>query len=705
MKDKAIEVSIDVGHMFTGGIFLNNGSMHHVKIPNTGPLHEQIVHCLHKGADRMKMSFNELISSVSILRYMSSVADTILDTKSGQKVALIVTKGHEKTLYAAKESVRGVLFPEELILGVDEEVDASGKVIQSIDEGEFLKGLKNLLEWGTQRIAICLKNSYRNPANEKAIKRLILESVSQFYLGGVDALCSHEISTALDDGVRLNTAVFNSYFHERLARTYRKTNDVLRTSGLKSTPMIKVPSGGNVWTPVAIAIDSYFGPAASLLAGAAEIGGFYGIDDLVVAEVGASKCRVGIVKKGEYRLDSRPAIWGFPVDVPSPEFHSLSLGTASIAKVDSKGKVRVDADKTGTDPGPACFNRGGTDPTVMDADLVLGYINAGSLCCGEISLDVKKARQAIKDKIADKAGVSIEEAANQIRKAFDAEIGKEISNYLAAKECKAEKSILLAVGGAGPAHCIGYAQNAGFRMILTLKYGAQFAAFGQSVEGIVLKSSIPFYSVLCKSDGNECSIEYDQFNNNVSQMIRRINEIMKRNRGYRQDRIKIGLDLTMRCQDGEEKILKTGFSSIHSKNDIKQICDDFRAKYPSKKKGIELIAVTVKGEIESDRGSKYPESEIAHGVPRIGPIWDADPKELARFAKKVDKKAVKENRKVFWKDKFDDTVVFDRKALVGGNIVTGPAIVEQEDSTWVIPEGYHLLIDSYLNGVITKESK
>jgi N-methylhydantoinase A/oxoprolinase/acetone carboxylase beta subunit len=342
-------------------------------------------------------------------------------------------------------------------------------------------------------------------------------------------------------------------------------------------------------------------------------------------------------------------------------------------------------------PGPASYNLGGTDPTVTDADIVLGYINPDYYHGGRLKLDKGKAVSAIREKIAKPLGIDVEEAALLIKKIVDANMGDTIAKETFLRGFKPNDFILFAFGGAGPTHCCSYGPYAGINKIIVFPFSPVFCAFGSSTMDIMHLYEQSLRLPLLAPGTMKPFDDYDVFNNTVKNLQERVTKDVT-NEGFSLNSIKYSLEIEAKY-GGQLNILRfmSPLLFINNPDDVKAIYQAFEDEYCR----------------VYSRRSAYPQGGVDILNLILHAIVDYPKPKLPTYpqAKEIpDQGAVKGKRDAYWVEygEFRSTPIYDAKSLKHGNIIDGAAIIEAEDTTIVMPPQLKLSVDKYHNFILEK---
>ncbi|QIB66060.1 hydantoinase/oxoprolinase family protein [Kineobactrum salinum] len=368
-------IDIDTGGTFTDGFFVGNGDVRTVKVPTTPhDLTVCFLDCIAAGASAFGVATEEILSTTDIIRFSNTIGTNTIIQRDGTKVGLIVSGGMESLAPTRDEESKAPLVAADMVLALDEETTADGSVIREPEEQAILQAAQTLIDRGARCLVVAFGNSEHNPVNEHAVRRIIKREYPRDYLGSVSVFLASDISARSGLQQRLNSAVLNAYIHAKLARLLYKAGEDLRQRQYRNTLFIGHNNGAVARVAKTRAINTYnSGPAAGLL-GAREIGALYGADQLISTDMGGTSFDIGYVSNGQASYALEPDVEGFACNLPMMSIMALGTGGGSIAHLNN-GELGVGPQSAGALPGPACFDLGGTQPTVTDANLVLGLLD------------------------------------------------------------------------------------------------------------------------------------------------------------------------------------------------------------------------------------------------------------------------------------------------------------------------------------------
>jgi N-methylhydantoinase A len=435
---------------------------------------------------------------VAAVIHAYTVASNTVITRSGARVGLITTEGFRDVLeigrlrmprlYDMEWEKPRPLVPRYLRREVRERTDFRGRIVTPLDEAGTLQAVETLLARGVDSIAVCLLNAYVNPVHEQRIVEIIQARAPQINLS-----VSHRVLPEIREYERTSTTVINAYVKPVVQRYLENLGRRLTHMGIKAPLMVMQSAGGTMKAEMARerpvhSIES--GPAAGAV-GAATMGQRLGVPDIIAFDMGGTTAKLCLIEDGEPRLASELEVGsgisighrllkggGYLVRTPAIDLAEIGAGGGSIAWIDKGGALRVGPHSAGADPGPACYLRGGAEPSVTDANVVLGYLSSSYLLGGELAIDAAPGRKAIYERIAAPLRLSLEEAAfgihtivnsNMVRavQAVSSEIGRDPRDFT-----------LFAFGGCGPVHAASLAVQAKIPRVIVPPAPGVFSAMG-----------------------------------------------------------------------------------------------------------------------------------------------------------------------------------------------------------------------------------
>ena len=662
---------------------------------------------LKEAAGKLGASVYDVLAQTDTLRYSTTIATNALVERKGPKLGLITTMGHEDTIYIGKGSqwahgltneeqrnVAGMRKPEPLIpvdmtVGLRERIDCFGKAVIPLEREEILEKVQYLVDNGCRGFIVSLLWSFLNPAHERMVKEVIRSEYPDVYLGNAPVMLSSEVAPKLGEYARTMTTIVNGYLHAEMKEELTALAEDLRDDGFSKPVLIVHNTGGTAKTSRTTAVATHnAGPVAGLLGAAHLAQNLYDYDNVIVSDMGGTSFDIGVMARGSIRFyQFDPIIDRWQVNLSMIETKAIGAGGGSIAWIHPTYKtVQIGPQSAGSMPGPAAFDMGGTQPTVTDADIVLGYINPDYYLGGRAHLSKQRAIDAVREHIAVPLGIEVEEAALRIKRIVDGNMGNEIFKETALKGFDPREFVLFSYGGAGPTHAGGYASYVGAQKVVTFPFASVFCAFGASTMDVMHQYELSKHLIVFDPKGGSLLDDYESFNKTVEELQALAARDMQ-GEGFDSSKIIFSLELEMRygTQLNSARVPSPRIL-VQSPEDVQAIIDahtnEYKivygaiAAYPEG--GVEIDTFVLKATVPMEK-YRFPEF----------PLAGAD----AGAARKG-------RRQVWWEEGPRDTDIYDRALLRSGNVIEGPAVVEAEDTTYVIPTDKVFRIDKFLNGTI-----
>ncbi|MCP4628291.1 MAG: hydantoinase/oxoprolinase family protein [bacterium] len=687
MSNGRYRLGCDIGGTFTDFVLVNDdtGEFHINKCLTTpGDPSDAVEHGIQEMLER-KPGFMPRIEE--IIHGTTLVINAIIERK-GAKTGLITTEGFRDVLELGREIRYDAydifaeyplpLVPRSLRHEVAERVASDGRVLKALDGSEVEKVLAGLLDMGIESLAVCLINSYENPVHEKLIKDIITKEAPDLSLS-----TSFEVLPQIREYERTCTTATNAYVKPITAKYLAKLSARLESLGFNGKLFIMLSSGGitSVETarqfPVRI-IES--GPTAAVIA-SQHYGRMFEIKDMFCFDMGGTTAKSCLIQKGQAGLVSTFEVGrvqrfkkgsGLPIQVPVVDLMEIGAGGGSIAKMSKMGLLQVGPESAGADPGPACYGRGGGNPTVTDADLVLGYLDPDYFLGGTMPLDKSAAEKAIEDKVAGPLGTSTVEAAFGIHDLINETMAAAAKTHIAEKGGNPNIVTISAFGGAGPVHAYGLARKIGAPRIIVPPLAGVGSALGFFTAPVAFDLTRSHRVTLEGADFNEIERLFNELEDEGAVILQQA--------GKDEDII-FERTLMMRFvgQGAETDLSIEPKPFIQwEKSRIREFFDEAYKKlygrtYPDTP--VEFVTFKVRASL--------PQREF-----RIPPLRQSE-------GKPAD--CIKGERQAFSliRKEYIPFTVYDRSTLFPGAIVDGPAIIEEKESTIVIGEDSKARVDEF----------
>lgn len=706
-------IDIDVGGTFTDLVLNFDGQTLIRKAPTTPyDLSVCFSRVIEEGAAALGKKIDELLPDVEMIRYSTTIALNRLIEKKGPRLGLITTEGHEDVVLIGRGAqwIDGTrvaerrnlafqrkpdpLIPRDRIVGIKERVDSRGNVIRPLDENDVREKVRYLVNRGARGFVVSLLWGFLNPVHERRVKEIIRDEYKEFHIGYLPVVLAGQVVGKLGEYERTLAAILDAYLQRSMQIELSAMWDKLRDRGYRK-PLLMIQSSGGIAEVFRTSASRTFnsGPVSGLM-GAHHVAKTLGYHNVVMSDMGGTSFDVGLVVKDSVRsYDFRPIIDRWMVGITMIKTLSIGAGGGSIGWINKlwQNQVQVGPRSAGSMPGPACFNLGGTEPTVTDADVVLGYLNPAFYFGGKMKLDKNRAVQAIRDKIAKPLAISVEEAASIIRKIVNGNMSSAIMKEVHLRGYSPEEFILFIGGGAGPTHAEGFKGD--IPKAVTFSFSPVFCAFGSSTMDIMHVYELSKKLTLMEPGTQRLTDNYESFNASVEGLVAQARKDLTAD-GLNLEQASFVLELDMLY--GGQFHVKRALSprlALQGPGDVKAICDAFEKEFS------EAFSPFV----VNPEGGVFIESFILKAIVPVRKI------ELPKLPlEKPDPAAArKSERPVYWLERKDfiPTPIFSYEVLRPGNVVEGPAVVEGEYTTLVVPSSMRFSIDERGLGILENQGK
>ena len=709
--DKRASINVDIGGTFTDCFIAYGDKMVFGKAPTTSyNLSKGFMQALRETVTSLGISLEELLEETETIRYSTTMAINRLIERKGPRLGLFTTEGFEDTLPAGRggswgdgipiNNMRNLprmkkpepVIPRHMIMGVKERTASDGKILRPLHEEDTLAKLRYLVNQGAQGFVVCLINSYVNPTNEQKIRDLIRRQYPESYLGSMLVVLSSEVSPRWREYPRMVATMLSAYLQRSMADELKGMSDELRSSGYKRAMMMVHNSGGMAEVFRTTALNTYnAGPVAGMI-GSAYVGKSQGFNNIVATDMGGTSFDIGLIVDGvPSTYQYHPVIDRWGVEVTMLESRSIGAGGGSIARLNPfmGNALEVGPQSAGSMPGPACYDLGGTEATVTDADMVLGYINPDYFHGGRIKLDRQKAVDVIREKIARPLQMDVEEAARLIKKVVDGNMGGEVFKETMLRGYDPKEFVVFAFGGAGPTHCCGYSFESGVRKIVTFLQTPVFCALGSALMDVIQYYDMSKYILMRRPSTMEYFTDYEQFNNIVQELQKRAARDLE-GQGIPPQSAIFSLELEMKY-GGQLNMTRVASPRlfVRTKEDAAAIYNEFERQFSERYSPL----------------SVYPEGGVDISSFILRSTFLTPKFEIPKYPLKSAKpsaEAYKGKREAFWGEpgRFLATNIYEQNLLEPGNILEGPAIIEAPDTNIVLPPGRRYTVSEFLSGII-----
>lgn len=683
-----LRLAADIGGTFTDIAVFDerSGKLTFGKALST-PQH--LVEGISAGVDKAGSDY----AAAGLFLHGSTIAINTILERTGAKTALLITQGF-RDIYEIgrinRPDAYNLFFKKHVPLveralrfEVRERMLADAEIDTPLDEEEVAVLGRRIEALGVEAAAILFLNCYADPQHEARAKA-ILERNHQ----GMFVSASHELSQEYREFERCSTVVANAYVGPKVRRYLGEIDAHMRRAGFRGSFLVVQSTGGlyeaeQAQNQCIRMLES--GPAAGVI-GTQALCRTLKLDNAIAFDMGGTTAKAGVIHKGEALTTGQALIGGYdkalPIQIAMMDIFEVGTGGGSIARVED-GALHVGPQSAGAAPGPACYGRGGEEPTVTDANLVLGRLGADRFLGGEMRLDVAAAQRALKTRIADPFGMSVTEAADGILRIAVTAMSYAVKGVTTERGLDAGDFALVAYGGAGPLHAVAVAREIGIRKVIIPHAPGVFSAFGMLFSDLRYDYVRTWYTRLDDAGFDELEAVYEQLEDQGRKAIAATS--------VKPSRISTKRAMDMRYVGQEHAVTVDLPMSVFSKQDrdaIKRHFDDMHAlRYgtsaPEERAEIVSLRSTVTGLMK-----KPPQSQIARG------------------ARAPAKAAFTGKRKVYFAadgkaGRFVETPTYRRAELRAGNRIAGPGLIEEHASTTVLLPGDTMQVDDYGNLVIS----
>ena len=651
MTDRVI--GVDVGGTFTDVTLLVDGELVTAKVPSTENQSEGVMAGIEKACSEAGISPDELED----FSHAMTVSVNALLEESGAKTALVTTEGFRDVLEIGRQNRPALydleaekptpLVPRRRRYEVAERTTTEG-IEQSVDQEDVRRVAEEIREDDAEAVAVSLLHAYAHPENEQQVVRILRDELE------IPVSASHEVLAEFREYERTSTTVVDAYVRPAIDKYIGHLSERASEAGVPQ-PRIMQANGGitdaeTVRRNAVLTVLS--GPAAGVVGAnaMANEGGDEADSGLVTFDMGGTSSDVSLVRDGEVERTTEGSISNRPIKTPLVDIETVGAGGGSIAWVDSGGALRIGPRSAGAEPGPACYGRGGTEPTVTDANLVLGYIGSSTSLGGELSLDERAAYTALAD-LAEEAGMDGPvEAARGVYRVANANMTRAIRSVTVERGFDPRKFGLVAFGGAGPMHAVSIADSLDMDRVVIPRASGVLSAYGLLAADEKQDAVRTFQRSLDSVEPDAVDAVYSELENRV---LAEVSDSDRATIAYSADLSYAGQSFELTVDVGDSFVprdVEERFAEAH------EVAHGYRVDEP-----VHLVNCRVS-------------ATVARDEPDIEYQTSGD--------------ALKGTREATFEDGVYETPVYHREKLSPGRKVEGAAVIEQDESTIVIPPAW-----------------
>jgi acetone carboxylase, beta subunit len=701
---KSVQVlGIDAGGTMTDTFFVDANGEFVVGKAQSTPQNEAIglINSSKDGLALWGISLTAALSQLQTGVYSGTAMLNRVVQRKGLKCGLIVNRGmedfhrmgraiqaylgyaYEDRIHLNTHRYDPPLVPRQLTRGVIERIDMSGNVVIPLREDSAREAARDLIAADVEGIVISLLHSYKNPDHERRVRDIVADEVARSGKP-IPIFASADYYPVRKETHRTNTTILEGYAAEPSRQTLKKISDAFKEHGTKFDFRVMATHGGTIsWKAKELARTIVSGPIGGVI-GAKYLGEVLGYNNIACSDIGGTSFDVALITQGELTIKNDPDMARLVLSLPLVAMDSVGAGAGSFIRLDPYTKaIKLGPDSAGYRVG-VCWADGGIETaTISDCHMVLGYLNPDNFLGGAIKLDRQRAVDAIKRQIADPLGLSVEDAAAGVIELLDSELRDYLRAMISGKGYSPQSFVCFSYGGAGPVHAYGYTEGLGFEDVIVPAWAAGFSAFGCAAADFEYRYDKSL-DINLAPDASESQQEQaaKTLQSAWDELTRNVLEEFKLN-GYSADQVRLqpGYRMQYRGQLNDLEI-ESPLPSATTAEDWEQLVDAFNATYGrvyaasarSPELGYSVTGAIMRGTVPIPK-PKIPKE----------PLEGETPPESASTG----------TRRFYRKKRWVDARLYRMEALCPGNRVRGPAIIESEATTFVVPDGFETFLDGH----------
>ncbi|MEZ7829636.1 MAG: hydantoinase/oxoprolinase family protein [Brachymonas denitrificans] len=703
METKVQVMGIDAGGTMTDTFFVRGDGRFVVGKAQSNPQDESLA-IFNSSEDALahwKRTVDDVYPELVTCVFSGTAMLNRVVQRKGLDVGLICNKGfeHVHSMGRAIQSYLGYALEERIHLnthrydeplvplkrtrGVTERTDVQGTVVIPVREAEVRKATRELIDEGAKAIVICLLQSHKNGDNERMVRDIVKSELEKLDVE-VPVFASVDYYPARKESHRMNTTILEAYAAEPSRQTLKKVSDRFKKHGAKFDLRVMATHGGTIsWKASELARTIVSGPIGGVI-GSKLLGETLGYDNIACSDIGGTSFDMALITKGNFAIASDPDMARLVLSLPLVTMDSVGAGAGSFVRIDPySNSIKLGPDSAGYRVGTCWADSGLDTVSVSDCHVVLGYLNPDNFLGGAIKLDVERARQHVKAQIADPLGLSVEDAAAGVIELLDLQLREYLRSNVAAKGYSPTDFVCFSYGGAGPVHTYGYTEGLGFKDVIVPAWAAGFSAFGCACADFEYRYD----------KSVDLAVPQDGSPEDKREAARAIQQ------GWEELAAKVVEEFRINGFEAKDVILRPGFrmqymgqlndleivSPIHtaaSEGDWDKMVETFEDTYSrvyasaarSPELGFSVTGVIMRGTVVTQK-----------------PVLPEDPEE----GKEPPAAARLGTRKFYRHKKWVDAVLWKMEDLKPGNEITGPAIIESDATTFVVPDGFATTLDKH----------
>ncbi len=676
------KIGIDVGGTFTDLVYVAGGeAIRVVKTPTTPANQaEGVLAGLAKAASREGVGLREFLRQTDLIIHGTTVATNTMLEFNGAKTGLIATKGFRDDIEIRrgyKERIFDPRYPAPVPIAlrrhrltVGERIDREGKVVGPLDEAEVAAVVRRLKEAGVESIAVCLFFGFLNPAHERRVAEIVRRDYPEASLS-----LSHEVLPQIREFERVSTTLVNAYTSPKLKRYLENLESKLAGLDFAGQFYVMLSNGGIMHADYAgrYAVYSLLsGPAGGVAACSRLIGELANEPDIITVDMGGTSYDIALIRNGKPTVTTERWVSRYRASVPMLDIHTIGAGGGSIAWVDPGGALQVGPRSAGAEPGPACYGRGGVEPTVTDANLLLGFLDPETFLGGEMKLDRAAAERAVEEKLARPLGMDTIRAAHGIFRIVNNNMSNGIRVVSVQRGYDPRDFVLVAFGGNGAIHAGEQARHLGIRRVIVPRLATAFSARGMLHSNIVINK---MRTCILRSDRPDLKAVNALFADMREEIEKELPRSVGDGGGQREEAsFRCAADMHYKGETHEITIpLGTDPQGVVTEEDLDRAVQAFHDAHET------LHTFANRGD------PAYLMNLRLEAVVEV----DSPPVRKLPFVGEDPSGALRKTRKVYFEQEggFRDTPIYEGSRVRCGNVLRGPCVIEEPATTIVVYPG------------------
>ena len=703
-SNRTVQVlGIDAGGTMTDTFFVDSEGDFVVGKAQSTPENEALglIESSREGLEHWGLSLEDALGSIQTGVYSGTAMLNRVVQRKGLKCGLIVNAGmedfhrmgraiqaylgfaYEDRIHLNTHYYDEPLVPRERTRGVMERIDMFGTVVIPLREEDARRAARELIAQDVDGIVISLLHSYKNPTHERRVRDIVKEEIEAAGKQ-IPVFASTDYYPVRKETHRTNTTILEAYAAEPSRQTLNKISTAFKDNGSKFDFRVMATHGGTIsWKAKELARTISSGPIGGVI-GAKYLGEVLGYKNIACSDIGGTSFDVALITQGELTIRNDPDMARLVLSLPLVAMDSVGAGAGSFIRLDPYTKaIKLGPDSAGYRVG-VCWAESGIDTvTISDCHVILGYLNPDNFLGGQIKLDRDRAVKAMKEQIADPLGLSVEDAAAGVIELLDSDLRDYLRSMISGKGSTPGNFVCFSYGGAGPVHTYGYTEGLGFEDVIVPAWAAGFSAFGCAAADFEYRYDKSLdINIAMDAAGDQKATQAKTLQSAWEELKERVLEEFEIN-GYSADKVTLqpGFRMQYRGQLNDLEI-ESPVPEAHSAEDWDKLVEAFNATYGrvyaasarSPELGYSVTGAIMRGTVPIPK-PKIPKEEL-------GP---ETPPEEARLG----------TRQFYRHKKWVDAQLYQMETLQPGNRITGPAIIESDATTFVVPGGFETFLDGH----------